>query len=426
MSFLLRLDHRVSNNALIKFASEIIGRIASFGLVLWAAQQLGEADFGLYNFGLAWGFVLAQLADLGLQLLLAREIAVREEDAQPLVQRAFGLKLLFSLPVALLLLLVARGWSGVAQLSIISLGLMMLANTYLEFVAYVFRGQQRLLAEARVLTLARLAMAAAGFVVLWLGGGLLGLALSNLISTALFALWALWLLHREGWLARPRWSALGHVDWRPYRHLLRRALPLGIAIFLSIAYTRLAIFLLQYFSGELAVAHYSAAYRLVEPTQIVPASLLAAAFPAFSYALHHAPRQARRLGWTVSLLLAGAGTVAAAAFAFFAPFIISLLYGPTYSESVPVLQVLGLSVVLTFVNYSLTHYLIARSQQTAVTLLSAGALLIHTVLCWQFIPRWGAVGPAVSVVTVEALLTCGCLLVLARTQPSRVELLIET
>ncbi|HEX6387537.1 MAG TPA: polysaccharide biosynthesis C-terminal domain-containing protein, partial [Anaerolineae bacterium] len=343
---------------------------------------------------------------------------------RPLVLAALRLKLLLSLPVALLLLIFTADWPGVLRLSLLSLGLTLLAQTYLEFVAYVFRGQQNLTVEAFLLASARLLTAAIGGVVLWLGGGLPGLALSHLVSTGLLVAWSLWLLQQSGWLERAA-GADGTTSPRrpgfdvayPYHDLLRQALPIGVSIFLSIAYTRLAILLLQHLLGEIAVARFSAAYRLVEPAQIVPASLLAAAFPAFSYALHHGPAEARRLGTRVSLLLALLGGSVAITFWLAAAWLIPLLYGDHFASSVPVLQVLGLSSLPAFVNYSLTHYLIARGQQVTIGLFTAVMLLLHAALSWQLIPALGEIGPALSIVVAECVLLICCLLTLATTRP---------
>ena len=84
----------IRRNAAIKLASELIGRLALFALVLFAARRLGEAGFGLYNYALALGFVLAQLTDLGMQLVLTREIAAGTGDA--LVTAALRLKIALS------------------------------------------------------------------------------------------------------------------------------------------------------------------------------------------------------------------------------------------------------------------------------------------------------------------------------------------
>lgn len=419
MSISSGLNKQVGSNTLIKLVSELVGRVATFALVLGAARRLSEAEFGLYNYGLALGFVIAQIADLGLQVFIAREVAVADRQAKPLLLAALRLKLLLSLPVVVLLLLLTTGWPLSLRLSLLALGMALLVNTYLEFAAYVFRGRQQLIIEARLLASARLLTAVAGGVALLSGGGLMGLALTQLGSVVLLAGWSLWRLRQAGWLdsIAAIFTRSNGVLRRPSYSLLPQALPIGIAIFLSIAYTRLAILLLQYRLGEVAVAHFSAAFRLVEPSQILPASLVAAAFPAFTTLLHREPGEARQFGVRVSLLLAFSGVAVAFAFWFSAPWLMPLLYGEPFAVSTPVLQVLGLSAVPAFINYSLTHYLIARGQQTIMGVLTAVMLLLHAILSWQLIPRWGVLGPAVSIVTAETVLLCGCLLALALTNP---------
>ena len=415
------LRNKVSRNALFKLGSEVVGRIATFLLVLSAARQLGESMFGFYNYGLALGFIVAQIADFGMQLLIAREVAVLGKKARPLVISALRIKLLLSVPVLVLLFVFTAGQPADVRMALFCLGLLMLAQTFLEFVAYVFRGQQALATEAQLLAAARLATAFLGFLVLSLGGGLLALALSSLVAVALLFGRALYLLWRDGWLdnekERPPVNVVDGGAVRVHLDLLKRALPLGVAIFLSIAYTRLAVILLQYRVGETAVAHFSAAFRLVEPGQILPASLLAAVFPALSQALHSDREAARRLGWWTSLLLAFVGTAVAVALWVTAPWLIPALFGDAFQGSVTILQLLGLSVLPAFVNYGLTHFLIARGQQAAIGFFTGGMLLLHGLLSWHLIPRWGPAGPAISIILAEGLLFFCCLLTLTFTAP---------
>ena len=70
MTAFLLSDKKLKINTLLKLGAEISGRAATFLLLLWAARQLNTADFGSYNAALAVGFVLVQMSDFGLQLLL--------------------------------------------------------------------------------------------------------------------------------------------------------------------------------------------------------------------------------------------------------------------------------------------------------------------------------------------------------------------
>jgi len=415
----------IRHNALIKLASELSGRLALFALVLFAARRLGEAGFGLYNYALALGFVLAQLADLGMQLVITREIAAGREtegDAtrgEGLVVIALRLKLLLSAVVAIVLWLIVSRYPG-DRAALFLLSILPLLQSFPEFTGYVYRGRQNLRVEARLLAAARIALTLAGVVALLARADLLALAVSQVAVGLLFAVWSLRLLHRGGWLHSLRDALAIHrlaAGSMRVGYLLRQSLPLGVSIFLSIAYVRLAVLLLQYRLGETAVAHFSAAARLTEPAQLVPASVMAAVFPAFTLALQRPGGEARRLGRRATLLLLAFGLVVAAGGWLVARWLIPLLYTADYVESVRVFQVLALSLIPAFVNYTLTHYLVARNQQVLMGAFTAAMLALHATLSWYLIPRVGVVGPAISIVGAELLLTGLCTAALRFTRP---------
>jgi O-antigen/teichoic acid export membrane protein len=407
----------IRQNALLKFASEIVGRLALFLLVIFAARRLGETGFGLYNYALALGFVLAQLADLGMQLVITREIAAEEERQsagtaiRSLVLTSLQLKIVLSVVVAILLGVLISRRSGGEHISLFLLGLLPLLQSFPEFTGYVFRGRQNLMVEARLLAAARIALALAGAIALLANGGLIGLAISQVVVGLLFTLWGLLLLRDGGWLSSLS-EAVGlrrlARQGEQIRYLLRQSLPLGVSIFLSIAYVRLAVLMLEYLQGEAAVAQFSAASRLTEPAQLIPASLMAAVFPAFTVALRRGSTASWRMGSRATLLLLAMGIALAAAGWVVAPIMLPWLYGPEYAESVRVFQVLAISLAPAFVNYSLTHYLVARGQQMLMGVFTGAMLALHAGLCWVLIPQLGAVGPALSIILAELLLTILC------------------
>jgi O-antigen/teichoic acid export membrane protein len=316
---------------------------------------------------------------------------------------------LLSLFVLLLLWVIISRQPTENQAALYILGLMMLTQTFLEFAAYIFRGQQQVIKEAQLLTAARLLTAVSGSILLWQGGAVIGLAITGWLAVTVLTAVAFWQLHQTGWLTRwPRFAG----KQTHYYALFKQAAPLGIAVFMSIAYTRLAVLMLQYTMGATAVAHYSAAIRLIEPTQIIPASLLAAIFPVISLAWQENRPQAAQLGWRVSGTLALLGMGVAVVYWLAADWLIPFLYGVEYVTAVATFRILALSVMPAYINYSLTHYLIARKQQAYIGWFNGVVLGIHTLLCWWLIPRMGVVGPAVSVLVAESFLLAACLFVL--------------
>lgn len=403
-------NRRLAAGAGAKLGTELLARAASFGVVLLAARQLGPADFGTYLYGLGMGYVLAQGADVGLQLFIAREVATRGTAAVPLVRMALKLKLALAATIVLLLIALTMGHPPPVQLALVALGAAMVLHTFIEFTGYVFRGHQELDREVRLLTSTRLLAAGASILVLWLDGRLLPLTLVALFAVLVGCALAGWMLHREGWLAtdglvRGRGPDPGIVR---LMELVRGALPLGVAIVLSVIYLRVGWVLLYHLTGEEAVAQLGAAQRLMEAAQLVPAAAMAAVFPAYARALQTDAGRARRLGWSSTGVLALLGALAAGLIWWSAEWAMPFLFGPEFGPAAPVLRVLALSVPLMFVNYLLTHMVIARGAQVLVAWFGAAALASHLAVSWYLIPLWGPTGVAASMVLAESVLLLCC------------------
>src|SRR6266571_1302037 len=90
--------------------------------------------------------------------------------------------------------------------------------------------------------------------------------------------------------------------------------------------------------------------------------------------------------------------------------LISLLYGPDFTESVPVMTWLALSVPPMYMNIMVNQILIARRQQMLWTKAMAVACVINPVLNVLLIPYCqrtrgnGAIGAAISLLLTELVL----------------------
>src|SRR5512141_1484246 len=80
-----------------KLAAEVIGRLLQFALIYAAQRVLGPANYGIVTYGLAVGVVLAPVTDLGMQLIVTREIARAEATAPRLASSGLSLKLILTL-----------------------------------------------------------------------------------------------------------------------------------------------------------------------------------------------------------------------------------------------------------------------------------------------------------------------------------------
>ena len=89
--------------------------------------------------------------------------------------------------------------------------------------------------------------------------------------------------------------------------------------------------------------------------------------------------------------------------------IVRLLFGARFGDAVFSLRVLAVGLPLLFLNYGLTHFLIARDLGKMTLWASITMLGLNVVLDMTRIPRGGGVGAAWATVLTELGLTAWCL-----------------
>ncbi len=391
-----------------KLAAEVLGRLLQFALVYAAQRVLGPANYGVVTYGLSVGIVLAPATDLGMQLIVTREMARRGRVAPRLASVGLALKLILMLGAAAILLPISGQRPAETAVATTLLALSVIAASFAEYFGYVFRGLQRVELDAALTLLLRVLISALGL------AALVWFASVNSLSAAYWLGGTLTALLGFFWLRRfipLRLSAKRSAMLA----LLRQALPLGGAILFSIAYTRTSIFLLDAWGGSVIVGEYGVALRLIEPLAMLPAALMAAVFPALVYALSRQGYAATRslrlktIGW-----LALAGSLIALGGWLFGPWLIQLLYGQQYAGAVRPLQILALAVLPTFINYALTHFLVALRQQRLNLLFNLIIFGVNLALCLLLIPQFGSSGAALATGLSEGVLLILCVLSLLR------------
>lgn len=415
---------RVRRNLGFKLLGTAVEKLLRLALVAAAARMLGTAAWGRYTYALTLALLLVQITDMGLALFTAREIA-RDGEADAaqrgrFVGQVLTLKALLSSLYLVLVagLALAHLDEPVVALAIAVCGVGALGTSAMEAMLHVFRGVQDLALEARAVSLAAAGQLVAGggalLIAAWVWDRTLvaapgdpgeGPAILLFCAAMAAGAWVgtlgAWRLLR-GMLA-PRWG-LSPELWGRFR---REVLPLGIAIVAALIYYRIDVPMIRHLRGDVDTGLYTAAYKILEYGALLPSMLMAATFPALSEALGRDPLQARALHRTALAWLGGLGLLASAALWLAPELVVWLLYGEGFGEAAPVLQALAPCVVLTWVNYLLTHMLVALGLVRAQMLISLLLVGLNVGLNWWWIPLWGGRGAAwATAVTELGLLAC--------------------
>lgn len=390
----------------LKTASDLVSRGVRMLLAVVAARQLGPAGFGDYSYAFAVGFLLGELADLGLHLFIAREVA-RDPGAPigPLVR----LKLAVTLAaggVGLLVGLLADAASPRRAL-VWLLTAAWLMSSFVEMLNQVFRGHQRMEREVLVAITMAIASFGLGTAALLSGLGALGLAWAlvagHLLALALAVALAAQLLERRQWSGGSAMLPQG---------FLREAGPLAVVMLASPTYFQIDLLMLGWMSTPEAVGDMSAVQRVIGGAMVLPGVVRAAVFPAFVASRSASAR--RRLAASTFLGLMAAGVLQSAAVWWLGEPLVRLVFGPEYASAVLPLQLLTTALVWMLPEFAIGPMLFATGQQrpyaalwvTSVLLIAAGNL-------WA-VPAHGAAGAALVKLVVTFGLVAGEVIVLWR------------
>lgn len=361
------------------------------------ARTLGPAAWGLLAFTQAFAATLGLVVEYGFDLSATREVARAQSDRVRLAALLGGV----TGAKALLALLAALGALAAQQLvpafrahpALLWAGVLW-AMALASNVLWYFQGLERMKLVA-VLDVAAKVLATAGIFALvrgpadaWRVPALQGAA--ALLSTAV----AFTLAWRELPLARPR---LREVT---------SALSLGWSMFVfrgSVSfYSTASAFLLGLFVAPQQVGYYAGAERIARALQGLLTPLSRAFYPRFSRAAGAGVEAARPLLAAGFRWMGLAGLGLSLAGLVGAPLMVALLLGSGFEASVPVLRLLAPLPFVIALNMVLgLFWLVPLGFDKAFNATIAGGALLNALLIVMFVPRFGALGMAASVVATE-------------------------
>jgi O-antigen/teichoic acid export membrane protein len=391
-------------------ASDVVGKAAFFVVTILAARRLSAEGFGVFALGTTIGWIAVVASDFGLQMHLARAVARAPEAAGNEFRTWLRLRVTLA-GGALVLVATALAALGAQPhaLAIVLFVLGYLAAGVVEFVHFFYRGLSRTDIESTLTLWQRLGTLAAASIALWLRPDAATLAAAMVVPPVATAVYTVRLAAGMGHVSR---SSTPPVQ-SPWSAFIRDVAPVGAGVLLSALYFRVDVFLLEAWQSTETVGLYNAAFRVVEALRLFPAALLAVMLPRLVNAAN--PRPLARL----AVALTAFGIVVAVALWLTADWLLPMLYGPSFADAVPALQLLGVAFPLMSLNYALTYQLIGWNGHRAYAVLCLTALMFNVVLNARLIPALSLTGAAWSTLATEALLTAGCAGVLARAKSWR-------
>ena len=392
---------RVAKNTGVLITGNIISKLCLLIFFAIVARNIGPEGLGKYAFALSFTALITVLGDMGLNTLAIREVA-RDRS---LISKYLG-------NIAILK----------TVLSAIAVGIIFLAITLLNYppdttkVVYIigisaffqslyvtsiwcFRAFQRMEYEA-LLTIAEGALLLGiGFLALYLGKGLIGLAWAYFLTYLIVFILSFLITIKK--FTKPKFE-INLIFWK---YLIRTALPIGLMSIFVMIYLSADTVLLSLIKGDEPVGWYNAGYKLVNFIRFLPAMFLSAIFPVtsglYKTSIESLKRIIRKSIQYIFLVVLpiGVGTT------ILSSKIILIFFGEGFRPAILVLQMLIWLVILFPISGLGTDCLIAINKQKISTLIVTIGLIVNIILNLILIPKFSYIGAAIAVIVTGFLIT---------------------
>ncbi len=391
----------LTRNLALRATAELFAKGGSVLLMVLAARMLGREAFGSFSIAWATGWLLATAADLGLHLIAVREAVRGERPARSVVGAAIAAKVCLTALSAAILAAAAPVIETENRLALWAVSGALVALSWVDLAQHLLRARGAFARDAAAQIAARAAFLVGGLVGLF-AGGLAGLGIGLLAGAVVGAAGALMVAVREYDGVATGREAWGSIAW-----ILRRSLPLGAGVALTVIYFRIDLFLLDLYAGAATVGTYASAYRVFESAQLLPAVSMTVLFPRLAAT---AGDEDGGLRMRALAMLGAVGVAVACVGAVVARPVVTLLYGEAFASAAEPLRILFWAVPLMFANFLLTQDLVSHGRQARFAVLAGLALAFNLAANLVAIPRYGVMGAAAVTIATEGVLFVGCAL----------------
>jgi O-antigen/teichoic acid export membrane protein len=376
-------------------------------LAVWLARYLGPEVFGQYSYAIALVGLFSAFSTLGLESVLVREIVKTPEARNELLGSAFVLKLAggcIGCLAAIACVFWVRPEDPTTRLlaAILAFGLVFQAADVLD-LWFQSQLQSRSAVVARNTASLSAATVKAGLILV--GAPVVAFAWAGLLETLLAGA-GLYVAYRiagerlSGWRA----SVSRAVE------LFRPGFPLILAGLAVSAYMKIDQIMLAEMLGVRAAGIYSAATRISEAVYFIPGVIAASVLPSIiSTRASNRPLYMERMQRFFELMVVIAAGLAIT-IGMLSPVIVELLFGPSYSESTPVLAIHAWSSVFVFLGVASSSLLLAENLTAVSFYRTALGAVVNVLLNLIFIPWLGVQGAAYATLISYAVATYSVLL----------------
>lgn len=386
----------VAKNSIIQFAGKMIGSVLAIFTLAIILRYLGQEGFGEYTTVITYVSIFSIMADLGLYLVITREISKPGACEEKLLSNAFTIKIIASIIILTLAFLISLLFP---YSNIVKLGIIIASFSFF----FVLLNQVLIGLFQKHFDMSKIAIGEVSGRLIWLAGAFLvvrlDLGLLWLLSTVVLSNFTNFLIV---FLSSRKYVkiklAFDKILWKK---ILKMAAPLALSVVFNLIYFKIAIIFLSVMKSEKDVGIYGAPFKVLESLIAFAAIFAGLLLPLLSRFYKENRGKFLNIfkkGTSVLIIFVVPmciGTI------FFAQEIMTLAGGDEFSGSANVLKILIFAVSAIFFSHIFGNTAIACHQQKKIMWIYLGIAILSIILNLILIPKFSYLGASIAVTISE-------------------------
>ena len=377
-------------NASYLTIGHFLSLVISFFGFIYVARMLGPSDYGIYTLVGAFVGLFSVVTFRGMSRVILREGAKDLAQMQYYLEKAVGIKILFSF-IAIGVCIIASfftPYSMQVKLYIILFSFLLIHHSFNGFFGAVYQAAEKMQYNAFLEVLNHFLLVSLSIAFLYMGFGLWALFIIALFSR-FFTLIINYKLTKR-FLSFKFWNKI-NFD----KSLLVPALIFSILAFAVLLSTKIDLVMVSLLGTSRDVGIYGVAFQITHTGVTIRSLLSTGFFPIFVKAYHKNSVRWRSL--LKYALIMGLGLLAVATIiSLYSEQVITLLFGGEYSESGVILSVLIFYLAGTFFSIPFTNTLKATHNEINILKICWIAPSLNIGLNYLFFNMFGLIGIAYS------------------------------
>ena len=414
---------KIASNTLAQILSKAITALISIFLIGILTKYLPIEQYGSYNKVYNYLGIFAFLADLGLYAIMIREISLKKISAEKIVWNILTLRIILGFITIVLALWIALFVPGLSDPLVIWAIAIVWIFTLVSLVnsALLALMQSQMKMEFSLFSVVfgkviNISLVAFFLIYLFQDGNMESIAFLSVFVAGLIGIVVNTLCNYIYASKMARIKLL--FDWDYIREIFIKALPYGAALFLSVVYFKIDIFLIPFFEpqkqADISIALYALPMKIVEVLMVLGWFYLNSLLPTLTEKYDRKDKEAlwNLLGISLKLLLSFSILIYFLG-NLFAKETIAIISTPEYLNpsshtfnSVEALSLVLGVLIFHFTALAFMYMLIASWRQSVLLKINFFVVLLNIIGNILFIPLYSFMWAAYITLFSQGLLMC--------------------